>query len=421
MTASTTPIGLAGGEHSLLWYPGATSKELFSVGACGLGWCRNLALYRDLFGFRPVPIPQPTLVYASYYHNLAVDSNNKLYTWGCGTFIEGGMDGVIPALGPEEKEDVGGNPKVVPLENEKDRIKEISGGAYHSIVLVESNKIFTFGAGQLGQLGRPVASTDASGLPVDPNPKPVQGLPPSFEIKHVGSGFYNTFAVGKDGTLWCAGENQNEQCGKGLKNLHKMTRVSEVDQVEQVDGGYCHTLVRTLSGQGLAMGCGDDGQRGDGMTDENDGQKRTRINSIAIPAKVKQVAAGANHSVVLGEDGIAYTFGANDVGQCGIVKVDGDHEVGHPIVTPEPVRLPENEKVQYVSAGYAHTMLTTKNGSIYVFGQNDSGQLGLENAGGRHPHIGTNSACKTYPEGTDDDVIRNPQNQPAMLNLPARV
>lgn len=91
----------AGGEHTLFY--NAKNKTLFSAGACGLGWCRHHPVTEALFSLRRVRLgsDEPCrLFYASYYHNLAVGARSgKLYSWGCGTFVEGGLDGVIPALG----------------------------------------------------------------------------------------------------------------------------------------------------------------------------------------------------------------------------------------------------------------------------------------------------------------------------------
>ena len=76
-----------------------TNGKVYSAGACGLGWCCLLPLNQDLVGFCKVFLPDVvTKVHASYYHNLAVIRNNKLYSCGCGTFIEGNSDGFIMVL-----------------------------------------------------------------------------------------------------------------------------------------------------------------------------------------------------------------------------------------------------------------------------------------------------------------------------------
>lgn len=366
--SSTTAV--AGGEHSLVRDP---TGRLFSAGGCGLGWCRLEELAPSLMEWRPVPIPEAvsSIYHAGYYHNLAVgQQTGKLYSWGCGTFASQDdtaqtLDGIIPALGPNATTDRGEAPRPVPIPDE--RIVGVSGGAYHSIVWCKpSGTLYTFGAGQLGQLGRRLGANtvDGSNLPVDPQPKPVEGLNPNDPIVSIGSGFYK---VCQSKSLYCAGENQNQQCGQGPRNLHTMTKVNEVKDVDQVAGGYCHTLIRDTYGKVFSMGCGEDGQRGDGLSDEDD--SRPVVTPVSLPTAAKQVAAGANHSVVLGTNGVAYTFGANDVGQCGI-----ENEL-EPVYTPQAVTAAE--PIVQVSTGYAHTVLTTVSGRVLVFGQNDNGQLGL--------------------------------------------
>jgi alpha-tubulin suppressor-like RCC1 family protein len=363
-------------------------------------------LNSDLFRWRPVPLPnnEPVrLMHASYYHNLAVGaSTGKLHSWGCGTFTEGGLDGVIPALGPNASSDQGSLPEAVPLpvkNNANDTIAGVSGGAYHSIVWMSpSDTILTFGAGQLGQLGRKITNTktDNSGLPVDPIPAPAEGLPTRESVASIAAGFYNTLVTCKSGSLYCAGENQNQQCGQGLPNLQSLTKVKEVKDIEQVEGGYCHTLVKTYAGKVFSLGCGDDGQRGDGRP--GDDENRPVVNPVDLKVKATQVAAGSNHSVILGANGIAYTFGANEFGQCGVPSdrnPDDEDDEGSSVFGPKPVHIPESAgKVLKVSAGYAHSVLTTESGRIFVFGQNDSGQLGV---GAEGYENGSNPEAQTKP------------------------
>jgi len=408
----------AGGEHTLFY--SSKTHSLFSAGACGLGWCRNYPLNATLFQLQKVKLgvigdgngeSQPCrLFHASYYHNLAVDATKgQLYTWGCGTFVDlakdgkPNLDGVIPALGPRANAtDLGEPPQPIALvpddpHNTKDFIISLSAGAYHSVVLTHLGIVYTFGAGQLGQLGRHITSgkTDSSGLPADPAPAPVQGLNScEGKISAIGAGFYNTFAiVGSSGSLYCAGENQNKQCGEGPRNLREMVRVKEIeDSVESVEGGYCHTLVKTVAGKVFSMGCGEEGQRGNGRLIDEDGdeaddtEQRETVTPVVLPKgnKAIDIAAGANHSVVLGDDGAAYTFGANDVGQCGVSIKDGDDEEGAPVLSPHRVEIPEDAgQVVGISAGYAHTVLTTSKERVFVFGQNDNGQLGIGGKGAR--------------------------------------
>jgi alpha-tubulin suppressor-like RCC1 family protein len=287
-------------------------------------------------------------------------------------------DGIIPALGQGAgATDTGESPRRVMGVAEP--AVAVDGGAYHSVVLTAAGKVLTFGAAQLGQLGRPITGgvADGAGLPVDPEPAEVSGLPSQESVSSIAGGFYNTIVACKSGKLFCCGENQNQQCGdRGKDNLHSMERISELsgEKIVAASGGYCHLLALTDDGRVLTLGCTDDGQRGDGKDPDD---SRPVVTEAKLAVKAVQVSAGANHSVILGADGNAYSCGSNEYGQCGVAAAAGT-EADAPVLTPTRVPLPADAgRVVNVSTGYAHTAVQDDRGKIYTFGQNEGGQLAL--------------------------------------------
>eukprot|EP00466_Bigelowiella_natans_P018094 jgi/Bigna1/138530/aug1.45_g13238 len=385
----------AGGEHTLLK---DARGQVFSAGACGLGWCRNMPMAASLFGWRKALLPEPAKkVIGGYYHNLAIGLlTGSVYSWGCGTFVEGRAEGSKPALGQGiDVKDLGEQPRLVKSISGSDLpVHDAAAGAYHSAVLTRTGKVLTFGAGQLGQLGRKTrGQTDSSGLPVDCEPAPVEGLPPGVPVRSIGAGFYNTLVTLQDGTVFCSGENQNSQCGarsNGRSNLFKMAQVVakglENEHIISAVGGYCHTLLLTRQGRVFTLGCSDDGQRGfDSSKVASTLTNELKLNggcNDRIPLKAEKIAAGANHSVVLAENGDVYAFGSNEYGQCGTdqnvrINEDGEKERG-PILSPVKIAVPSHaSRIVSVSAGYAHTILTDDKDKVFVFGQNANGQLGI--------------------------------------------
>ena len=323
---------VCGGEHSL-----AVSKggQCFSTGACGLGWTRLQDLRPDLFKWRRCGIDERVArATGGYYHSLAISESGRVYAWGCGVFSDGGNDGAIPALGQPEQtsETLFPAPVAVP-----GKAVAAAAGAYHSAVLA-GGRVFTFGAAQLGQLGRSVgAATDSAGIPVDARPRPVEGLPEGSVAEGVGAAFYNTLVRCRGGGVFCSGENQYGQCGAGDRNLHAMKRIAELDgygPIAECGGGYCHNLFRTADGRVLSMGCGDDGQRGDGADDDDDAGERPAVSLARLPAAAVGVAAGANHSLALCAGGDVYAWGSNEHGQLGLG--DDVDAAAAPALVPRP-------------------------------------------------------------------------------------
>lgn len=86
---------------------------------------------------------------------------------------------------------------------------------------------------------------------------------------------------------------------------------------------------------------------------------------------VMDIAAGANHSVALKENGEVWTFGVNRYGQFG-----HSTNAGTGVNTPNKVAKMVYQNVEQIEAGYAHTLLLTKEDVIWSFGHNRYGQLG---------------------------------------------
>ncbi|XP_021116722.1 E3 ISG15--protein ligase HERC5 isoform X2 [Heterocephalus glaber] len=82
-----------------------------------------------------------------------------------------------------------------------------------------------------------------------------------------------------------------------------------------------------------------------------------------------QISAGRAHSMALSMSGNIYSWGQNDCGQLGL---------GHTKITDSPslVEVPDNQKVECVACGGAHTALLTQDGLMFTFGAGKYGQLG---------------------------------------------
>jgi len=88
-------------------------------------------------------------------------------------------------------------------------------------------------------------------------------------------------------------------------------------------------------------------------------------------ANVKDVSCGGAHTAAVTEDGRLFTWGLNDRGQLGRSPEGSQCEV------PGEVRGIE-ERVVSVAAGHYHTLCVTESGSVWAFGCNRKGQLGVK-------------------------------------------
>ena len=85
-----------------------------------------------------------------------------------------------------------------------------------------------------------------------------------------------------------------------------------------------------------------------------------------------QISLGASHTAVLTEEGSVYMFGAGSSGQLGL----GDNQNRYVPTRINPEHFGGQKPIQ-VSLGRKHSSVITSNGSVYMFGTGDEGQLGL--------------------------------------------
>merc|ERR1712086_937568 len=82
------------------------------------------------------------------------------------------------------------------------------------------------------------------------------------------------------------------------------------------------------------------------------------------------VAAGYNHTLCITADGSIFSWGSNDNGQLGV----GDTESRH---VPTLVTWLQGKRVVHVAAGQYHTICSTADGSVFTWGGGDNGKLCL--------------------------------------------
>lgn len=192
----------------------------------------------------------------------------------------------------------------------------------------------------------------------------------SFEVTAaLAAGGGHSLEIRADGTLHGWGANASGQLGDGST----MTRPTPVPvslpagvTALAVAAGGGHSLALGSDGELYAWGDNTRGQIGDGST-----LQRTAPVQVSLPAGVSAlaIAAGYDHSLAMGSDGTLYAWGNNDSGQLG----DGSIQQR---TTPVQVSLPVGVSALSVTAGRAHSLATGSDGRLYAWGSNSFRQIG---------------------------------------------
>ena len=270
-------------------------------------------------------------------------------------------DGTVLAWGSNDRGQVGdGTDKTrtlpVPVTGVSPAGKTPAVGHLHSLVLKVDGTVASWGANESGQLGS--GNTNDSRLPTN-----VVGL---TAAKAIAAGFNHSLAVRTDGTLWAWGSNEVGQLGDGTQTNRTIAiPVKGLTSVIAAAAGEAHSIALLSNGTVWTWGWNDDGQLGSGNT-----TGRSTAAQVQSLTGIVAIAAGARFSVALKNDGTVWVWGDNSLGALGL----GVNSATGGLLGP--VKVTAVTSVIGIAAGADHMLLLRNDGSIWAAGNNVTGQLG---------------------------------------------
>ena len=269
----------------------------------------------------------------------------------------------------------------------------LSAGLSHTVYVDETGTLWAWGSNQASQLGTETqeTSTDLEGNPI---PYASQPLAVMEDVVSASAGADFTVALKTDGTLWTWGGNDEGQLGTGTTEGSATPRPGAGPGHRRGGRGLPrgrpphrrHPL--DLGGQPLRPA----GRRhlhqpphpgpGDGG-----GHHRGRRGGGPPPPSAPTTPCGPGGDNLFGQLGDGTQDSPTppadphrrhplDVGS----NIDGQLGTGRTteVLQTQPVQVPLNGAVLAVAAGTGHTVAILEDGTLWVWGRNDQGQLGLD-------------------------------------------
>ncbi|MDB5910414.1 MAG: hypothetical protein JWP34_4528 [Massilia sp.] len=177
-----------------------------------------------------------------------------------------------------------------------------------------------------------------------------------------GGGF--SCGVRSDGTLWCWGQNGSGQLGiGGGSGRQAAVQVGTAITWASVTAGDQHACATRTNGMLWCWGHNNDGQLGLGDT-----TGRNIPTQVGTATDWASPADGANHTCAIRTAGTLWCWGLNNSGQLGLGNTTNQNS---------PVQVGTATTWASVTAGDNHTCATRTNGTLWCWGLDSYGQLGL--------------------------------------------
>ena len=323
------------------------------------------------------PLTNIVKISSGLSHNMALTKDGKVYVWGLNNYGQLGQ-------GTTTNSNV-----AILLENEfgtgeVNNIIDISAGRWHSTVLTKNGDVYQCGINNYGQLGDNTVISKTNLVKV----KEI------YNIFQVSAAQYYTAMLRGDGTVWSVGQNYygnlgtntvNTASGAASQGLYiprqamNNTQNAPLKDITQIATGGWHTVALTSKKQVYTWGYGVDGQLG-----QNNSSNYSRPMLLLGEAgategitNIRKIGASERSTFVITNTNEVYATGENNNYQLSQNSNEADLKVLTKLYDGTGENNIDNiANVIQSSANTYNTAVIQKDGSVWVSGKGNKGQVG---------------------------------------------
>jgi alpha-tubulin suppressor-like RCC1 family protein len=317
-----------------------------------------------------------------YTHSLSIKTDGTLWGWGNNSYAQSSISNLTHRSSPVQI----GTLSVW---------TKISAGQFYTAGLNSDGTLWSWGLNSFGQLGRGDTTNSSSPVQV------IGGSSDSILWKQI-AGSVSNLMLTTQGTMWSCGQNSFGQLGVlDQTNRSSLVQIGTLSNWSQVSINALSAAAVKTDGTLWAWGSNASGQLG-----QSNITNRSSPVQVGLLSNWSQVVIGGTTSTfALQSDGTLWGWGSNSFGQLGT-----NTSTLSSVLSPIQIGLLSNWS--QVSVGGIHTIATKTDGTLWVWGGNSFGQLGLSNTTHRSSpvQVGSLSNWTSISAGITQSVAVNSNN-----------
>jgi len=261
-------------------------------------------------------------------------------------------------------------------------VADVCAGGMHTVLLLDSGNVLTFGCNDEGALGRSTDDGDGESLEFVPGKVTIPG-----NIIQISAGDSHTAALTGDGSVYVWGNFRDSSGAFGLTSekqpQKRPIRILPSVRIAKIASGTEHLALLSTEGRIYTCGCAEQGQLGRVAECFTDRGGRKGLGLLLTPHQVNvakvtgtevffdDIWAGSYSTFARAtRSGEIYACGLNNYNQLGF----SDPKVFYNL---EIVPGFADKNWQQISPGMHHTLFLDDNGTVQALGRKDYGRLGL--------------------------------------------
>jgi alpha-tubulin suppressor-like RCC1 family protein len=282
------------------------------------------------------------IVFCTSLFALAQNTTWKTFGAGGPRFFAIKSDGTLWASGLNALGDGSTAQRTIPVQIGSDtNWASVRSGGIHTLALKSDSTLWAWGINMYGQVGDGTTQDKDSPVRIG-NDKWLQ----------IGPASVYSFAIRADSTLWAWGRNEGGTLGDGTEVQRNAPVQIGTDKWRLVSAGEGHAAAIKSDGTLWRLG----------------GYRSLVPVNISTENNWVQLHAGGWFVLALKNNGTLWSWGDNYYGQVGIGSTE--------LQIPQPSQVGTDNNWKNIGGGRSHGVASKTDGSVWAWGNNESGQLG---------------------------------------------